>query len=75
MLYTNINNKYLPDGGITDHYNMTDLIDNIMVYWVSGSITSSMRIYKEMLSGVELTLEQWVCHDTLSVPNVCEIIY
>ncbi|XP_073960826.1 juvenile hormone epoxide hydrolase-like isoform X2 [Choristoneura fumiferana] len=58
MLYTNVNNKYLPDGGITNHYNMTDLIDNVMVYWVTGSITSSMRIYKELLSGVEHTLEQ-----------------
>ncbi|XP_063386792.1 juvenile hormone epoxide hydrolase-like [Cydia fagiglandana] len=59
MIYTDANNKYLEDGGLAKYYNgsMTDLIDNVMVYWVSESITTSMRIYKEV-SSVELTLEQ-----------------
>ncbi|XP_048004043.1 juvenile hormone epoxide hydrolase-like [Leguminivora glycinivorella] len=59
MIYTDPENKFLKDGGLSKYYNgsMIDLIDNVMVYWVSESITTSMRIYKE-LSRVELTLEQ-----------------
>ncbi|XP_063628907.1 juvenile hormone epoxide hydrolase-like [Cydia splendana] len=59
MIYTDASNKYLEDGGLAKYYNgsVMNLIDNVMVYWVSESITTSMRIYKEV-SSAELTLEQ-----------------
>lgn len=59
MIYTDAENKFLEDGGLAKYFNgsMTDLIDNVMVYWVTESITTSMRIYKEV-SSVELILEQ-----------------
>lgn len=28
-------------------FSLDDLLTNVMIYWTSGSITSSMRFYKE----------------------------
>ena len=36
-----------PNGGLQDMFTLDELIDNIMIYWWTGSITSSMRFYKE----------------------------
>lgn len=38
------------DGGFLEHYSMDELLDNVMVYWVTGSITSSMRLYAEQMN-------------------------
>ncbi|XP_049881304.1 juvenile hormone epoxide hydrolase-like [Pectinophora gossypiella] len=35
------------DGGLTKHFTREQLIDNIMVYWSTQSITTSMRLYSE----------------------------
>ena len=40
----------LQDGGLTKKFNMDELLDNIMVYWVTNSITSSARLYSEAFS-------------------------
>lgn len=37
----------LQDGGITKKYTLIDLLDNIMIYWTSGCITTSVRLYRE----------------------------
>ncbi|XP_010224840.1 PREDICTED: epoxide hydrolase 1 [Tinamus guttatus] len=39
----------LEDGGLEKKFTMDDLLTNIMIYWVSGCIVSSMRFYKEIL--------------------------
>ncbi|XP_049819563.1 juvenile hormone epoxide hydrolase 2 isoform X2 [Aethina tumida] len=41
--------KYIhkPDGGLKEVFSYETLIDNLMIYWVTGTITSSMRIYAE----------------------------
>ncbi|KAE8600099.1 hypothetical protein XENTR_v10013069 [Xenopus tropicalis] len=39
--------RKLEDGGLERKYSLDDLLTNIMIYWLSGSITSSMRFYKE----------------------------
>ncbi|XP_078525558.1 epoxide hydrolase 1-like isoform X1 [Lissotriton helveticus] len=39
----------LEDGGLERNYSLDELLTNIMIYWVSGSIISSMRFYKENL--------------------------
>ncbi|XP_038217947.1 juvenile hormone epoxide hydrolase-like [Zerene cesonia] len=36
-----------PDGGLTQRFTKEKLIDNVMVYWVTNSITTSMRLYSE----------------------------
>lgn len=43
---TSLDNKYLPDGGLSK-YNLDELLDNVMIYWVTGSMVTSMRIYSE----------------------------
>ncbi|XP_053315475.1 LOW QUALITY PROTEIN: epoxide hydrolase 1 [Spea bombifrons] len=35
------------DGGLERKFTIDDLLTNVMIYWVSGSIVSSMRFYKE----------------------------
>ncbi|GAU95002.1 hypothetical protein RvY_06692 [Ramazzottius varieornatus] len=36
-----------PDGGLQGFFSLDDLLTNVMVYWVSGSIMTSQRLYKE----------------------------
>ncbi|KAG8430506.1 hypothetical protein GDO86_020476, partial [Hymenochirus boettgeri] len=45
--WTNPEFRALEDGGLGRKYSMDDLLTNIMIYWLTGSITSSMRFYKE----------------------------
>ncbi|XP_075060566.1 epoxide hydrolase 1-like [Mixophyes fleayi] len=44
---TNPDFRQLEDGGLQRKYSMDDLLTNVMIYWTTGSITSSMRFYKE----------------------------
>lgn len=44
--WTKNSNRHLPDGGLSK-YDIDELLDNVMVYWVTGSITTSMRLYAE----------------------------
>ncbi|XP_054590037.1 epoxide hydrolase 1 isoform X3 [Nothobranchius furzeri] len=37
----------LEDGGLTRKFTLDDLLTNVMIYWTSGCIVSSMRFYKE----------------------------
>jgi pimeloyl-ACP methyl ester carboxylesterase len=45
--WTRYNNKKYSDGKILEYYNIDDLLNNVMLYWVTNSITTSMRFYKE----------------------------
>ncbi|CAH1396964.1 unnamed protein product [Nezara viridula] len=53
--WTNKNWRSLPNGGL-DNLNKVELIDHIMLYWLTKSITTSMRIYKENFSGEYMSL-------------------
>jgi len=44
---TNKENLLKPHGGLKETFSMDELLTNIMLYWVNGCITSSVRIYKE----------------------------
>ena len=35
------------NGGLEPHYKLDDLLDNVMIYWVTNSITTSQRLYAE----------------------------
>lgn len=54
--WTNKTYKYLPDGGIEKKFGLTDLLDNVMIYWVTDSITTSMRLYSETFSSAQFSL-------------------
>ncbi|XP_076190786.1 epoxide hydrolase 1 isoform X2 [Aptenodytes patagonicus] len=47
--WTDLEFRNLEDGGLERKFNLDDLLTNIMIYWVSGCIVSSMRFYKENL--------------------------
>ncbi|XP_039980746.1 epoxide hydrolase 1 isoform X2 [Xiphias gladius] len=45
--WTNCDFRNLADGGLTRKFSLDDLLTNVMIYWLSGCIISSMRFYKE----------------------------
>ncbi|XP_045762706.1 juvenile hormone epoxide hydrolase-like isoform X1 [Maniola jurtina] len=45
-----LDNRFRPDGGLYDRFSEEQLIDNLMVYWSTSCITTSMRIYAEAFS-------------------------
>nr|XP_032603304.2 epoxide hydrolase 1 isoform X3 [Taeniopygia guttata] len=47
--WTDMEFQNLEDGGLERKFSLDDLLTNIMIYWVSGCIVSSMRFYKENL--------------------------
>ncbi|KAI4471860.1 epoxide hydrolase 1-related [Holotrichia oblita] len=48
--WTNPSWKDRADGGLKEKYSYTDLLDNVMIYWVTNSITTSVRLYAESMS-------------------------
>lgn len=45
--WTNGEYRGLADGGLEKYFTMDGLLDNIMLYYLTNSITTSVRIYKE----------------------------
>uniref|UniRef100_T1IXJ4 Epoxide hydrolase n=1 Tax=Strigamia maritima TaxID=126957 RepID=T1IXJ4_STRMM len=45
--WVNPSYKTLTDGGLTKKFTLDELLTNVMIYWVTGSITTSLRFYKE----------------------------
>ncbi|CAH1132410.1 unnamed protein product [Ceutorhynchus assimilis] len=50
VTWTNLQWKDLEDGGLSRKYTYDKLLDNIMIYWVTRSITTSQRLYAEMFN-------------------------
>ncbi|XP_013165349.1 PREDICTED: juvenile hormone epoxide hydrolase-like [Papilio xuthus] len=48
--WTNLENKLKPDGGLELRFTKEQLIDNLMIYWTTNCITTSMRLYAEETS-------------------------
>ena len=46
-------NLMASDGNLPSMFTLDEMLDNIMVYWLTGTITSSMRFYKENIGRVE----------------------
>ncbi|XP_064450536.1 epoxide hydrolase 1 isoform X2 [Mirounga angustirostris] len=47
--WTNPEFRDLEDGGLDRKFSLDDLLTNVMLYWTTGTITSSQRFYKENL--------------------------
>ena len=45
--WTNPEYRQLPDGGLEKYFSLDSLLDNIMIYYLTDSITTSVRVYKE----------------------------
>ncbi|XP_046972734.1 juvenile hormone epoxide hydrolase-like [Vanessa cardui] len=48
--WTRFEHRTLVNGGLTFRFSKDQLIDNLMVYWSTNSITTSMRLYAENMS-------------------------
>ncbi|CAG9770470.1 unnamed protein product [Ceutorhynchus assimilis] len=48
--WTNPEWKDLEDGGLTRKFTYDQLLDNVMIYWVTRSITTSQRLYSEQFN-------------------------
>ncbi|CAH2000397.1 unnamed protein product [Acanthoscelides obtectus] len=68
--WTNKEWKDLEDGGLTKKYTLTNLLDNVMIYWVNRSITTSMRLYSEAFSS-DYYNQQWDRQPIKDVPSGC----
>ncbi|XP_026738427.1 juvenile hormone epoxide hydrolase-like [Trichoplusia ni] len=53
-VWTRTEFKHLPDGGLGLRFTKDQLLDNLMVYWSTNSITTSIRFYAE-----NLNFEKW----------------
>ncbi|XP_076128434.1 epoxide hydrolase 1 [Alosa pseudoharengus] len=45
--WTDLEFRDLEDGGLERKFSLDDLLTNVMIYWTTESIISSMRFYKE----------------------------
>ncbi|EDW62145.1 juvenile hormone epoxide hydrolase 1 [Drosophila virilis] len=45
--WTNASYRSLPDGGLKQRYKLDALFDNVMIYYLTNSITTSQRLYAE----------------------------
>lgn len=75
---TNPSYKSREDGGFLEKYTYDELIDNLMMYWASNSITTAMRIYAEMFTKENLVLgdliNSYVYNDHPEQQSYCTMI-
>lgn len=45
--FTNLDWRERADGGLKEKFTFTKLLDNVMIYWVTNSMTTAMRLYAE----------------------------
>ncbi|KAI8119030.1 Juvenile hormone epoxide hydrolase 1 [Lucilia cuprina] len=67
--WTNGEYKHLPDGGLTKRYTMDALLDNVMIYYITNSITTSQRLYAEQFSKEQMSLQ--MDRVGVKVPTAC----
>uniref|UniRef100_A0A1A9UV51 Epoxide hydrolase n=1 Tax=Glossina austeni TaxID=7395 RepID=A0A1A9UV51_GLOAU len=67
--WTNPQYKHLPDGGLTRRYTLDALLDNVMIYYVTNSITTSVRLYAEQFSQSQGQLQ--LHRVAVTVPTGC----
>ncbi|XP_058124659.1 juvenile hormone epoxide hydrolase 1-like [Anopheles ziemanni] len=55
--WTNPSYRNLADGGLEKYFTLDALLDNVMIYYLTDSITTSQRIYAEAFAADELKKE------------------
>lgn len=48
--WTNPEYKNRKDGGLLEKFTIDELLDNVMIYWVTDSMTTSARLYAEQFT-------------------------
>lgn len=59
--WTNPEYRFRSDGGLLEKYTLDELLDNIMVYWITNSVTTSMRLYAEEFTKEEMASRSSEC--------------
>uniref|UniRef100_A0A182QWG9 Epoxide hydrolase n=1 Tax=Anopheles farauti TaxID=69004 RepID=A0A182QWG9_9DIPT len=67
--WTNPAYRNLRDGGLEKYFKLDSLLDNVMIYYLTDSITTSQRIYAEAFASEELKKE--VDRIPTTVPAAC----
>ncbi|KFB35734.1 AGAP008686-PA-like protein [Anopheles sinensis] len=67
--WTDPANRELDDGGLERHYTLDALLDNVMIYYLTNSITTSQRLYAESFN-IEETSKRYERIPT-NVPAAC----
>ncbi|XP_026826537.1 juvenile hormone epoxide hydrolase 1-like [Ooceraea biroi] len=75
---TNAEYRFRTDGGLLEKHSIDELLDNIMLYWITNSITTSVRIYAEHFNKTNLARK--LDELPVNVPSACaafphEILY
>uniref|UniRef100_A0AAG5DUK4 Epoxide hydrolase n=1 Tax=Anopheles atroparvus TaxID=41427 RepID=A0AAG5DUK4_ANOAO len=52
--WTDPANRELQDGGFEKHFSLDALLDNVMIYYLTNSITTSQRLYAESFNSAEM---------------------
>ncbi|CAH2058015.1 unnamed protein product, partial [Iphiclides podalirius] len=66
LIFTNSSNKDTADAGL-ETIPMTDMLDNVMLYWATGSMMTALRLYKACIENWEI--EQKLENVPTSVPT------
>nr|UPI11570.1 juvenile hormone epoxide hydrolase-like 3 [Mythimna separata] len=53
--WTNLDNRNASDGALLQKFSLTHLLDNVMIYWATNTITSSMRHFVEACDQLSVT--------------------
>jgi len=64
---TNIGWQKREDGGLLEKFTYTNLLDNVMIYWLTGTATTSFRLYAETFS--KKNMGQNIMRQPLQVPT------
>ncbi|XP_076621441.1 juvenile hormone epoxide hydrolase 1-like [Colletes latitarsis] len=67
--WTNVAYRDRDDGGLLEKFTLDELLDNVMVYWVTNSITTSVRLYAENFNTAYRALE--IEKLPIQVPTAC----
>ncbi|KAL1508971.1 hypothetical protein ABEB36_003783 [Hypothenemus hampei] len=67
--WTNPEWKNLDDGGLTRKFTYEKLLDNVMIYWVTRSITTSQRFYAENFN--KAFMAEGLNEIPVTVPTAC----
>nr|QEQ91642.1 juvenile hormone epoxide hydrolase 2-like protein [Laodelphax striatellus] len=67
--WTNKKYRDFPDGKLEEKFTLTNLLDNVMIYWVTGTITSSMRLYSESFALTSTSHD--LDRQPVAVPTIC----
>lgn len=68
---TNPNYRNLEDAGLTEKFTLEQLLDNVMIFWVTECMTSAMRIYAQYFSDFDMNID--VFHGYFQLLNIYQV--